>query len=318
MSIFLVIALFTVWSSVFSLGKIALAFSSPLFLTGFRMLAAAVLLLGYLAIRKRSCFVMKKKQWFSLFLLGLFSIYLTNILEFWGLQHLSAAKTCFIYSFSPLFTMLLSYFHFKEKINGRKWLGLAISFVGILPVLFTQTGSEELFQTSFLSWPTLAVIGAVLCSVYGWILLRINLKNTEISPFMANGTSMLFGGTMALCHSFFSDSWSPIPIASGHIPDVVQITLIMTFLYNIVCYNMYGMMLRRYTATFLSFVGLLSPIFASLNGWIFLNEPLSWVLFVSTGVVSIGLSLVYYAELKQGYIQKTNKQPKESEPLTEA
>jgi len=50
--------------------------------------------------------------------------------------------------------------------------------------------------------------------------------------------------------------------------------------------------------------GLLSPIFASLNGWLFLGEPLSWVIFLSTGIVSLGLWVVYSAELKQGYIVK--------------
>ncbi len=307
MSIFLIIAMYAVWSSVFSLGKLALTFSSPIFLTGFRMMLAAILLIGYLAIRKRSQFKMERKQWISLLLLGFFSVYLTNICEFWGLQHLSAAKACFIYSLSPFFAALFSYIYFKEKMNKTKWVGLGIGFIGILPVLFTQTGSEELFQTNFLSWPTLSVMAAVLFSVYGWILLRVNLKNTEISPLMANGISMLFGGGLALIHSFFVDPWNPLPITEGHTFDVVKGVVIMTGLFNIVCYNLYGLMLRRYTATFLSFMGLLSPVFASLNGWIFLNEPLSWTIFLSTAIVSSGLSLVYYAELRQGYIKKETR-----------
>lgn len=309
MFVALTVSLFAVWSSVFTFGKMALTFSSPLFLTGARMMLGAVLLLGYIYIRKRSYFKMQTKQWASLFLLGFFSIYLTNILEFWGLQHLSAAKTCFIYSLSPVFSAILSYVYFKEKINGKKWLGLGIGFVGILPVLFTQTGSEDLFSSSFLSLPTLAVMGAVLASVYGWVLLRANLKTTEVSPVMANGTSMFFGGTLALIHSFFVDSWAPLPIASGHISSVMGNVVFMTLLFNVICYNVYGMLLRRFTATFLSFVGLLSPIFASLNGWIFLGEPLSWTILLSTAIVSSGLSLIYYAELKQGYIQK-DVQPK--------
>lgn len=149
MFIALAFALYAVWSSVFALGKISLPFSTPFFLTGSRMLLGAALLLGYMALRKRSDFFMKGKQWFSLFLLGFFSIYLTNILEFWGLQYLSSAKTCFIYSLSPVCTALLSYVHFKEKITNMKWLGLGIGFIGVLPVLFTQTGSEGLFETSF-------------------------------------------------------------------------------------------------------------------------------------------------------------------------
>lgn len=302
MSVAVAVALFAVWSSVFTLGKMALLHSSPVFLTGARMLGGAALLLGYLAFRKRKEFRMEKKQWFSLFLLGFFSIYLTNILEFWGLQHLSAAKTCFIYSFSPLFTALLSYLHFKEKITPAKWIGLGIGFLGMIPVLLSQTGSENLFAKGFLSLPTLALIGAVLASVYGWILLRLNVKNTPVSPMTASGVSMFFGGSLAIIHSFFSDTWNPVPIASGHVSEITGLLIVMTLLFNVGCYNLYGMLLRKYTATFLSFVGLLSPVFASINGWIFLQEPLSWTLLASTAVVSTGLSLVYYSELKQGYI----------------
>ncbi len=308
MFISLVVALYAMWSSTFSIGKLALAFSPPVFLTGFRMVLAGALLLGYLAIAKRSSFKLEKKQWLSLLLLGFFSVYLTNILEFWGLQYLSAAKTSFIYSLSPFFTALFSYIHFQEKMNAKKWLGLSIGFLGFIPVLLTQTGSEELFSVwGFLSWPTLALMGAALCGVYGWIILRLVLKSSEISPFMANGTSMMFGGMIALVHSFFVDSWNPVPIANGHFYDVFKIILILTGISNIICYNLFGMMLRRYTATFLSFVGLLSPLFASITGWLFLDEPISGIIFLSTGIVSIGLWIVYYAELKQGYIQKTTK-----------
>jgi drug/metabolite transporter (DMT)-like permease len=150
-------------------------------------------------------------------------------------------------------------------------------------------------------------MGAALFAVYGWVLLRLVVKDTEVSPLMANGTSMLIGGVFALVHSFFVDAWTPLPIAEGHTKDVFQGVLVLTLISNILCYNLYGMMLKRYTATFLSFMGLLSPIFASLNGWLFLGEPLSWTIFLSTGIVSLGLGIVYHAELKQGYIQKTAK-----------
>lgn len=310
MLISLVIALYAVWSSTFSIGKLALAFSPPVFLTGFRMFLAGAILFAYLMIAKRSSFQLRMKQWGFLFILGFFSVYLTNILEFWGLQHLTAAKASFIYSLSPFFSALFSYIHFKEKMNSRKWLGLGIGFLGFIPVLLMQTGSEDLLSVwKFLSLPSLALMGAALASVYGWVLLRLAVKQSEISPFMANGTSMLLGGAMALVHSFFVDSWSPIPIERGHVFDVTKIILILTFLSNIVCYNLYGMMLKRYTATFLSFMGLLSPIFASFAGWIFLREPISWTIFFSTAIVSTGLWIVYRAELKQGYIVK--QQPKQ-------
>ncbi|MCX6988852.1 MAG: DMT family transporter [Chlamydiae bacterium] len=303
MTLSLVIVMYALWSSVFSLGKMALAYSPPVFLTGFRMMLAGILISAYLLIAKKNAFKLQKKQYLSIGVLAFFSIYLTNILEFWGLQHLTAAKTCFLYSLSPFFAAFFSYIHFKEKMNRRKWIGLLIGSIGFIPVLLTQTGSEDLFSAvSFLSWPTLAIIAAALFSVYGWVLLRVLVKDTEVSPLVANAASMFLGGMFALIHSSFADSWNPIPVMPGHFTDVLQGILIMTLISNIICYNLYGMMLKKYTATFLSFLGLLSPIFASINGWIFLGEIPSWTVFSSTAIVSLGLWIVYQAELKQGYI----------------
>ncbi len=309
MSILLVILMYATWSSVFSVGKLAMEYAPPLFLTGARMTMAGLILLGFIALTKRASFKLSLKQLASISLLALFCIYLTNALEFWGLQYLSAAKTCFIYSLSPFFAALFSYLHFGEKMNKLKWIGLMIGFVGFMPVLLTQTGTEDLLNAfSFFSWPTLAIMGAALFSVYGWVLLRLMVKDQALSPLMANGSSMLLGGIFAFVHSFFVESWTPIPVASINIAPMLKWTLVMTLLYNIVCYNLYGAMLKRFTATFLSFVGLLSPIFASLNGWLFLGEPLSPTILLSTGIVSLGLWIVYRAELKQGYIVSSKAQ----------
>lgn len=310
MSVAIVILMYAVWSSMFSFAKIALEYSPPIFLTAARMLIAAFILLTYLLVANRSALKLRAKQWLSMALLGFFSVYITNILEFWSLQFLPAAKACFIYSLSPFFAAFFSYLHFGEKMNGRKWIGLSLGIVGIIPVLCLQTGEEGLLSAfSFLSWPSLAMVGAALASVYGWILLRLMVKDQNISPLMANGSSMLIGGAMAFIHSMFVDTWNPTPIMQGTALPFIGWTLMMTLVSNIICYNLYGMLLKRFTATFLSFMGLLSPLFASLHGWIFLGEIPSSLIFLSTAIVSCGLWIVYGAELKQGYIARTRRTP---------
>lgn len=302
MSIFIVILMYATWSSVFSLGKMALEISPPLFLTASRMLLAAVVLLGFLLIRNRSALKLGAKQFLALGLFAVFGMYLTNAFEFWSLQHLSAAKTCFIYSLCPFFSALFSYLHFSEKMNVRKWIGMAIGFLGFIPVLALQKGSEELISGfQFLSWPELAMMAAALCTSYGWILLRVLVKDS-LSPLMVNGFGMLIGGLLALFHSYLVEPWNPIPVATSDLWPFAQGIFAMTLISNIICYNLYGLMLRRFTATFISFMGLLSPIFASLNEWIFMGTPPSPIIFLSTAIVSCGLWVVYSAELKQGYI----------------
>ncbi|MFY7843244.1 MAG: DMT family transporter [Rhabdochlamydiaceae bacterium] len=302
MNFILIVIMYALWSSIFPLGKMLLPFASPIFLTGFRMLIAGFILSAYYWLRKAR-FRLEKKEWISLTLLGFFSIYLTNILEFWGLKYMSAGKACFIYSFSPFFSAFLSYVHFKEKLNWQKIVGLSIGFAGIIPVLFTQSSKEQLLDISgFISWPALAIIAASFCSVYGWILLRVITKTQKMEPGQINGISMLIGGSCAFAHSLLADKWTPTPIQQGHFFEVLQYVILMTVISNIICYNLYGSLLRKYTATFLSFIGILSPIFASVNSWILLGEPLSPVIFASTAIVSLGLFIVYRTELKQGYV----------------
>ncbi len=304
MSVFFVALMYAIWSSAFSFGKIALQHSPPIFLTGFRMLFAGILLIGFLAISKPKSLKIGKKLIPPLIALAFFSIYLTNILEFWGLQYLSAAKACFIYGLSPFIATILSYIHFNEKINKRKILGMLIGMLGFFPVLLIQSGSENLFRAcSFLSWPDIALIGATFFSIYGWVLLRMVVKDDTVSPLLANGYSMLLGGTLALIHSTFVESWNPTPIVLGHTSEFLSIVVLIILISNVICYNVYGYMLKKFTVTFLSFMGLLSPIFASLSGWMILGEKPSWIIFVSTGVVSCGLWIIYQSELKQGYIR---------------
>jgi drug/metabolite transporter (DMT)-like permease len=52
----------------------------------------------------------------------------------------------------------------------------------------------------------------------------------------------------------------------------------------------------------LSFFGLLSPLFTSINAYLFFNEPFHPIILLSTALVSFGLFIVYRIELQQGYV----------------
>ncbi|MFA5250307.1 MAG: DMT family transporter [Parachlamydiales bacterium] len=306
---FLIVLLFATWSSVFAISKATLIHSTPLFLTAVRMLLAAFLLLGYLFFKKRSSFKLNKIQLVSVLILGVLNIYLVNFLEFWGLQYLPAAKVCFIYSLSPFFAALFSYFHFNEKMNPKKWLGMGVGFLGMLPVFYSKSNASLSTFFTF-SLPEIAIAGAALFSVYSWVLLRMLVKENSLSPLMANGSSMLIGGLLALAHSLFADRWLPLPVASGSFLPFLGGAFLIILISNLLCYNLYGYLLKKYTATFMSFVGLLSPFFASLSEWLILGTKPSLTILSSTCIVILGLWIHYQEELKQGYILKKSSEIK--------
>jgi len=294
---FLVILLYALFASFFTIGKVALDYAQPLFLVGSRMLVAGILILSYQYFFNRQEFVFKKVHLWRFLRLALFSIYLTNVLEFWGLKYLTSFKTCFIYSLSPFVSALLSYCMFSEKMSWKKWVGLVIGFIGFMPILLSQTLTEEMTGQFFMfSWAELAVMGATVFAVYGWILLGQLVKDNGYSPFMANGVSMTLGGTMALVHSFCVERWNPVPVTEMF--PFLETMVLLIVISNIICYNLYGHLLKRYSATFMSFAGLITPLFTAVFGWLFLGEAVTGSFYVSAVIVFFGLLTFYQEELK--------------------
>ena len=295
----LVILLFALFASLFTLSKTALEFSEPFFLIGSRMTLAGIILLAHQYFFRRQSFNIKLHHILPLVILGLVSIYITNIAEIWGIQYMSSAKACLIYSLSPFIAALFAYWMLKEKLNAKKWLGLCIGFIGLTPILFTHSSSTELAKDIFFfSWAEIALITAVFASVYGWILLKKIINEYQYTPVMANGISMVIGGILALAHSYLSgETWEPLPVLTGQYSDFLGCTLLMMLISNIICYNLYGHLLKRFSATFMSLAGLVTPLFASLFGWYFLNEVISWHFFASMVLFSIGLTIFYLEEL---------------------
>lgn len=294
----LILLNYALWSSVFAIGKAAVLASSPLFLTAVRMLGAGALLVGFQFFRKKSALKLSLRQLLSVALFGFLGVYLTNVLEFWSLERIPAAKVCFLYSLSPFLSAFLSYIHFGERMTRRKWLGMGLGICAMVPVLMQQSGG--LSALGFLTWPDLAMFAAVVASVYGWILLRISLKNESVSTPVANAVGMLIGGLLAYGHSLLVEGTWPVSLAGDFAWGVGWMILIS----NIICFNLYGLLLKRYTMTLLSFAGLLSPVFASLSAWLLLGEPISWAIISCSGVILLALWMIHSEELRLGYLSK--------------
>lgn len=296
---FLVVVLYSLFASVFTISKVGLEFTQPLFFVGSRMLIAGCLLIGYQALTDRESLRIKPGTIGRLLSLAFFNIYLTNAMEFWGLKYLTSFKTCFIYSLSPFMAAILSYLMLNEGMTQRKWIGLIVGFCGFMPILLQNGGSEaEVAYIGWFSLPELAVIVAAMASSYGWIVLRQLIRTDGYKALTANGMSMLAGGAVSLFHSRLVEPWDPVPV-SQFLP-FIECTLLLVLVSNIFAYNLYGHLLRSFTATFLSFAGFMCPLIAAFFGWLVLGETITWVFAVSASVVFTGLVIFYLEELRLG------------------
>ncbi len=296
----LVLLLCALYGSVFVFGKLALAYSSPLFITGARMVLAGTLLFVYQFLFHRQSFkLFRKQQFWPIVIVAIAGVYLTNVLEFWGLKFIASGKACFLYGFAPIATALLSYIWLSEKINLKKALGLILGMLSFLPLLMADAPNEDYSGTfGFFSYAELAILAAAVTSSVGWLAMHRLVRNSGLPPVIANATTMLLGGAISLLHSFGSESWTPAPYTE--LWPFLHWFLILMLVSNIICYNLNSILLKTFSATYLSFAGLTQPFFAAFFGWVILNEVMSRYFWVSAIGVIFSLYLYYQKELEEG------------------
>ena len=299
----LLVLLYFICASMFTISKWGLAYSQPIFFVAVRMILAGLLLALYLVIRewkKGTRFLPSiKNDWFLFVQIIIFHIFLTYICDACALAKITSIESAFIYNLSPFIAAICSFFWFGERMTSKKWLGLFLGFLSMIPA-FSQDGIALPYMFSM---PRLLTLIAVVSSAYGWIVLRALVKK-GYSSILVNSIGMFFGGLIALGTSYVYEPWSPVT----HWVPFLQATLLIVVVANIIFYNLYGYLLKTYTATFLSFAGFMCPFFAAFLGHIFLHEQVSGQLILSFIIVCCGLFLFYHEELKQGYIVTAHRE----------
>ncbi|MCF7799548.1 DMT family transporter [Candidatus Babeliales bacterium] len=290
---FLIILLYAILASTFTLAKTVLFYAKPFFIIGFRMTLAGILLLLFQTIINKKRVLPNKKDWPLFFKVSLFHIYFFFMLEFWALQKMPSSKVTLIYSVTPFVAAILSYFLLKERFSKQKMFGIFLGFIGLFPIFFLeQTGSEGASFFS-ISLREVALLLSATFGCYAWFDIK-KLMDRNYPLLTINGIAMLTGGILALITTYFVDGFSPCPIYDFW-PFIFWL-MILIFVSNVVFYNLYGWLIKKYSITLVTFVGFLSPVFGALFGWFFLGENISWHYFVSLFIIIIALFVFYKSE----------------------
>jgi drug/metabolite transporter (DMT)-like permease len=291
----IVIIMYALFASTFTAGKYILLYTTPFYFTGVRMLIAGLVLLMIQLIRSPRSLKLPPKIIPHIVILGLMNVFITNAFEYWGMQYIESSKACLIYSLSPLFSIALSYVFFGEKMNGLKWLGIGVGFLGFIPIFLISPTDDSFFKT--LTLPEAALIVSAFTSVIGWMTMKTVIKKHQYSFVNANLYSFLIAGLMGLCIAPFIEDLNPLPIYPlvTFIPALFYILLV----HNVICYNLYSHSLTRFSVSFMSFAGFVCPVFAEFFGWFFLNESFSVLFFISIAIIITGLILYSKGEKSQ-------------------
>lgn len=267
----------------------------PIFYTATRFTLAGAFMMAYQYLYTNESFRIKREHLGIFFQISFIGIYITYIIRFWGFLFMNSAKSMFMFNLAPFATALFSYVLLNERMTWKQWLGLAIAFLGFVPILKTSAmGTPTSESAPFLSLPEIAVLASVAGQSYAWILIKKLIRETTYSPTFINGSTMFAGGLFALATAPFFEGWYPVT----NTMDFIQLLLFVIVIGNLICQNLYTYLLKTYTNTFLSFSGFMSPFFAAFYGWVWFRETTTLHFYASSVIVFVGLALFYHDELK--------------------
>lgn len=232
-----------------------------------RVTLAALFFCILLFIKDRSGFRIALRD-LPLFLgLGFGSILFFTVCYFTAITMMPLSTAAILLYTSPIWIMLMSVLFFRENLNGRKLLALALAFAGC--VLVSGISGEGMTLTGLLIGLG-SGIGYGLYSILGTIALR------KYSPFTVTTYTFLFAaaGSWIICKpgdmvSKFTAALNPMWLLF-----FCCLTALVT---AVIPFLAYTMGLRTVEASKAGIIATIEPMVATLVGILVFSEPLTFL-----------------------------------------
>lgn len=178
------------WSLSFVWFKVANVDYNPITIVFIRLCIAILFLTGLLWITGRFTAIQKEDRKYF-FLLALFEPFLYFLGESFGLTYVSSTVGSVIISTIPVFAVIFAWVIYREKLKLINYLGVIISFTGVLIFITNKTGNIVM-NPKGLALMFLAVVSAV---GYNMVLRRLAY---DYDPVTIVNTQNIIGAMLFL------------------------------------------------------------------------------------------------------------------------
>lgn len=284
----MLIALVGIWGINFSVVKGAIsgvgAPFTPLAFNALRFGVAAVVLLAVVR-RSGEALPVARRDWLALCGLGLLGNTLYQVQFIVGLSVTSPANSSLIVAMTPVIVALIGVALRFERLTRAAWLGIVMSFVGIVVVVLgNESGGTEASTSSL--WGDALVFGATLVwSVYT-VLAAPLLR--RFSATMVTSIS-LFAGTLPIVALALPDllrvNWRAVPPAGW---GAVAYSGLLALAIG---YALWNQGVKHLGSARTAVYSNLIPIVAALFAWIALGDALTVYHVIGAAAVLMGINL---------------------------
>jgi drug/metabolite transporter (DMT)-like permease len=263
-----------VWGGSFLFMRVAAADFGPLPLVEARLGLGAVVLLPFLW-QARTQFT--PRVWLRIAGIAAINSVLPFALFAWGAERAPAGVGAITNAMTVMFTALVAFLFYGERISGRRMLGLVAGFVGVAVLASGRIAGASV--------GTAALAGTAAALLYGF---GINLVRHKLAgfPSAAVAAANLLSGALILApvaaytwprHAIPAHSWLS--------------ALLLGVLCTGVAFVFYYRLIARIGAARASTVTYLIPLFGVVWAWLVLREPLTVTMALAGALILAGVGL---------------------------
>lgn len=258
----------------------------PYIITAVDLLVGAIILTIYL----RGKIFSLNKKYFILAILASIIFFLSFYLLVLGLVYTTPSKNAFLYQTSIIFVPFLYYFVYKQKIDMYTIIGVGIAIIG-LAFLTLDNGFSNVNIGDVLT-----ILGAAMVATH-MTFSSFVLKKNECNPIVFTTIQMFVAGILAIVLASINGEFS-----NGLSLTIIW-PLVLAGIIEGVNFYANSLAFKYSTPTKMSIIYSLTPVSSTIASIVFLNEVVTYRLFVGGGLIMVALLII---ELKPNLLKYTN------------
>ena len=224
-----------------------------------------------------------RDDWLKLFVLGCLGYYGASILDFWGLQYISAGLERLILFTYPTLTILIGVLFQGKPLTRREVIAVALCYLGIGFAFVHDLGLGEARNV----WMGGALVFGSSVS-YALYLSGSGPMISRLGAMRFSALAMLVSSAVTLLHFSLVQPLSafiqPLPVYGWGLAMAVFATIVPVFAQSAA--------IRRLGAGRASLFGMVGPILTIAFGWWLLDESISLAQMAGAALVVIGILIV--------------------------
>lgn len=256
----------------------------PVTLLTLRMVFALpfFLVMALVASHRSNTTPLTRRDWGSMFLLGFAGYYMASLLDFMGLQYISAGLERLVLFLYPTMTVLLTAFVLKRPVNRLTWLAIGVSYAGMALVVWPDVHNAG----EHLALGMALVFGGALA--YACYLVGSGEIIQRLGANRFTGITLSISSLCCVIHFLLVNPFGALAVS----PRVLGLGMILAIVCTVLPATMLTNGIRRIGASRAALIGAVGPVATLYLGYAVLGETLVGIQMTGTALVLAGVLMV--------------------------